>query len=439
MRWGEAGPGQWITVFTNPGHAYVVIAGLRFDTSGPGERGPRWRKSARVERRVHGAPPRGLLASSAGASSRAGRASARRRPPRRRPSARRAALARCRRLTGVPVDTMSPGSSVIRPREVGDQRRHGEDQVLGAGRLHRLSVQRQRDPDAVVRSRLVGRHERRPARSRLVEDLARHPLRRGELEVARRQVVEQRVAGDVVERVRPRRRPGSGARSRTRPRPRSRPSRWRTAASPARHAARGRCGTWRRRWGRPAGRCRPRPRACGSSGRCRRSCPDPAPAAASWTSSSGTPSPWTSVASRSTNPRPSNSRTLWGAPPGSNDVPGVDHLAVAQDAGPHAALGAVGDDLHARQPSRLVSISDGDSAISVWTHAARGSALWARSFRHGRRGGEPAWAAPLFPPAFLCLGDTSRDEHWGSDRGRRGDRAGARHPCQRDHRYPAGA
>jgi hypothetical protein len=47
MRWGAAGPGQWITVFTNPGHAYVTIAGLRFDTSGPGERGPRWRKSAR--------------------------------------------------------------------------------------------------------------------------------------------------------------------------------------------------------------------------------------------------------------------------------------------------------------------------------------------------------------------------------------------------------
>jgi cell wall-associated NlpC family hydrolase len=33
MRWGEAGPGTWITVFTNPGHAYAVIAGLRLDTS----------------------------------------------------------------------------------------------------------------------------------------------------------------------------------------------------------------------------------------------------------------------------------------------------------------------------------------------------------------------------------------------------------------------
>ncbi len=47
MKWGDAGPGAWITVYTNPGHAYVVIAGLRLDTSGPGERGPRWRSTER--------------------------------------------------------------------------------------------------------------------------------------------------------------------------------------------------------------------------------------------------------------------------------------------------------------------------------------------------------------------------------------------------------
>ena len=33
MRWGRAARARWITVFTNPGHAYVVIAGLRLDTS----------------------------------------------------------------------------------------------------------------------------------------------------------------------------------------------------------------------------------------------------------------------------------------------------------------------------------------------------------------------------------------------------------------------
>jgi cell wall-associated NlpC family hydrolase len=50
MRWGERGKGQWITVYTNSGHAFVVIAGLRFDTSGPGQSGPRWRTSARSSR-----------------------------------------------------------------------------------------------------------------------------------------------------------------------------------------------------------------------------------------------------------------------------------------------------------------------------------------------------------------------------------------------------
>ena len=56
MSWGRKGKGRWITVYTNPGHAYVVIGGLRLDTSGgdrlaPEERrsgrGPRWRKYRR--------------------------------------------------------------------------------------------------------------------------------------------------------------------------------------------------------------------------------------------------------------------------------------------------------------------------------------------------------------------------------------------------------
>jgi peptidoglycan hydrolase CwlO-like protein len=38
--WGEAGPGQWITVYANAEHAWMVIAGIAFDTvGGPG---PRW-------------------------------------------------------------------------------------------------------------------------------------------------------------------------------------------------------------------------------------------------------------------------------------------------------------------------------------------------------------------------------------------------------------
>jgi hypothetical protein len=50
MRWGVAGRGAWITVYTNPTHAYAILAGLRFDTSGPGQRGPRWRLGARISR-----------------------------------------------------------------------------------------------------------------------------------------------------------------------------------------------------------------------------------------------------------------------------------------------------------------------------------------------------------------------------------------------------
>lgn len=50
MTWGERGRGQWITVYTNPGHAWAIIGGLRLDTSGPGESGPRWRTESRSPR-----------------------------------------------------------------------------------------------------------------------------------------------------------------------------------------------------------------------------------------------------------------------------------------------------------------------------------------------------------------------------------------------------
>jgi len=40
--WGESGAGSWITVFANSGHAWAMIAGLRWDTAGNGSDGPRW-------------------------------------------------------------------------------------------------------------------------------------------------------------------------------------------------------------------------------------------------------------------------------------------------------------------------------------------------------------------------------------------------------------
>lgn len=38
--WGEPGPGKWITVYGNAGHAWMMVAGIAFDTSGGA--GPRW-------------------------------------------------------------------------------------------------------------------------------------------------------------------------------------------------------------------------------------------------------------------------------------------------------------------------------------------------------------------------------------------------------------
>ena len=42
MGWRFGGRGEWITVFANSGHAYMKVAGLRFDTSGLDADGTRW-------------------------------------------------------------------------------------------------------------------------------------------------------------------------------------------------------------------------------------------------------------------------------------------------------------------------------------------------------------------------------------------------------------
>jgi cell wall-associated NlpC family hydrolase len=47
FNWGKSGRGKWITLYTNSGHMYAVIAGIRLDTSSAddprGLDGPRWR------------------------------------------------------------------------------------------------------------------------------------------------------------------------------------------------------------------------------------------------------------------------------------------------------------------------------------------------------------------------------------------------------------
>jgi septal ring factor EnvC (AmiA/AmiB activator) len=43
--WGDAGPGRWITVYANAGHAFMVVAGWRFDTVALASGGTRWSQS----------------------------------------------------------------------------------------------------------------------------------------------------------------------------------------------------------------------------------------------------------------------------------------------------------------------------------------------------------------------------------------------------------
>jgi peptidoglycan hydrolase-like protein with peptidoglycan-binding domain len=47
MSWGAPGPGRHITVYANPGHAYMVVDGRRFDTSGQYRTGSRWQPNDR--------------------------------------------------------------------------------------------------------------------------------------------------------------------------------------------------------------------------------------------------------------------------------------------------------------------------------------------------------------------------------------------------------
>ena len=48
MNYGEQGPGKWITIYSNPGHIFMVVGGMRYDTSfRDGPYGTRWQKAKR--------------------------------------------------------------------------------------------------------------------------------------------------------------------------------------------------------------------------------------------------------------------------------------------------------------------------------------------------------------------------------------------------------
>jgi cell wall-associated NlpC family hydrolase len=60
MDWGERGRGEWVTIRTNPSHAYMIVAGLRFDTSARKQTGSRWTEEMRSARGFTARHPEGL-------------------------------------------------------------------------------------------------------------------------------------------------------------------------------------------------------------------------------------------------------------------------------------------------------------------------------------------------------------------------------------------
>jgi cell wall-associated NlpC family hydrolase len=60
MSWGEQGEGEWVSIYANHGHVFMVVAGLRFDTSGRGSSGSRWQTAMRPTDSFVAVHPAGL-------------------------------------------------------------------------------------------------------------------------------------------------------------------------------------------------------------------------------------------------------------------------------------------------------------------------------------------------------------------------------------------
>lgn len=60
MSWGASGKGDWVTIYAHGGHAYMVVAGLRFDTSGRSGTGSRWQTDMRSSSGFAVRHPKGL-------------------------------------------------------------------------------------------------------------------------------------------------------------------------------------------------------------------------------------------------------------------------------------------------------------------------------------------------------------------------------------------
>jgi hypothetical protein len=59
-KWGVTGAGAWITIYANKTHTYLIVAGLRFDTSGAKAAGSRWQAAPRSSKGFKVRHPLGL-------------------------------------------------------------------------------------------------------------------------------------------------------------------------------------------------------------------------------------------------------------------------------------------------------------------------------------------------------------------------------------------
>lgn len=61
MEYGRPGPGKWVTIYSKPGHVFLVVGGLRLDTGGQhrGD-GPKWKPKPRSTNGFVLRHPRGL-------------------------------------------------------------------------------------------------------------------------------------------------------------------------------------------------------------------------------------------------------------------------------------------------------------------------------------------------------------------------------------------
>lgn len=60
MTWGDEGRGRWVTIYAKPSHAFMVVAGVRFDTSGRGANRSRWQAAPRPTAGYTAVHPPGL-------------------------------------------------------------------------------------------------------------------------------------------------------------------------------------------------------------------------------------------------------------------------------------------------------------------------------------------------------------------------------------------